>query len=253
MKIFDLVLSRRLPVCAVAFTMLFPVWLAPASAPDASTILKRVDRLRNPINEFSVDLELTSVRKEKNEVWKLKVFGQDSEKSLVEFVSPPSEKGKYLLMRREAMWFYIPDTSRPIRISPLQRLMGEASNGDVARTSYSEDYTVEQTKEEDLDGVAAIFLDLTAKDKENSYSRVCLWVSKDKQLPLRADYYASSGKMLKRLFFREYGQTGGGQMVTGIEIHDAVRPDRRTFMRYSNLQAKTLPEKMFNQSFLGRW
>ena len=43
-------------------------------------------------------------------------------RSVVEFVAPATEKGKYLLMMRDAMWIYMPSASRPIRISPLQRL-----------------------------------------------------------------------------------------------------------------------------------
>jgi len=56
--------------------------------------------------------------------------------------------------------------SRPIRISPLQRLMGQASNGDVARTSFTVDYNAKSATEEDgawvieLEGavVGSIFL-----------------------------------------------------------------------------------------------
>ena len=38
-------------------------------------------------------------------------------------------------MLGDDMWVYLPDTSRPIRITPLERLSGDASNGDVARTN----------------------------------------------------------------------------------------------------------------------
>ena len=235
---------------------LFAVGVAPLSAtePDEGMqILKRVDALRNPLVNFSLDLELTNYRKTDSDVWRLRVSGQGKDKSLVEFLAPGTEKGKYLLMLREGMWAYVPDTSKPIRISPLQRLMGEASNGDVARTNYNTDYVVDSMADGDDDGKPAIVLDLKAKDAELSYSHVKLWVARDSNEPLKAEYYVSSGKLLKRLFFREMGTMAGRRVVTKVEILDVVHPDRRTVMTFSNLQAKQLPDKMFQPGYLGKW
>src|ERR1700758_4293105 len=104
-----------------------------SAAPNPLQILKEVDAFRNPYNSFEVDITLRSFSNDKEtDTWNMKVSGRDGDKSLVEFVSPAIEKGKYLLMLRDAMWIYLPNTSRPLRISPLQRLMGDASNGDVA-------------------------------------------------------------------------------------------------------------------------
>jgi outer membrane lipoprotein-sorting protein len=220
---------------------------------DGARILRRVDALRNPLANFSLDLELTSFRSDESEVWKFRVFGQGPDRSLVEFLSPASEKGKYLLMRRDGMWIYVPNTSRPIRISPLQRLMGEASNGDVVRTNYSVDYTAESIADDEVDGKPAVALDLKANDEDVSYSRVKLWVARKDDVPLKADYYVSSGKLVKRVFFRELGVLGGSRAVTKVEIFDVVRPDRRTVMTYSRLEAKQLPDKMFQPGYLGKW
>jgi outer membrane lipoprotein-sorting protein len=226
----------------------------PGIEPDpGDRILKRVDALRNPLVNFSMDLELTNYRKTDSDVWRLRVSGLGKDKSLVEFLSPATERGKYLLMLRDGMWVYVPDTSKPIRISPLQRLMGEASNGDVARTNYSTDYVVSSITEGEEDGKPVNVLELKAKDPDLSYSRVTLWALRDGDVPLKADYYVSSGKLLKRVFFREFGALGGFRLVTKVEIFDAVRPDRRTVMSYSNLRATQLPEKMFQPGYLGKW
>ena len=220
-------------------------------------ILKKVDSLRNPLASFQIDVDLVSYRHQQSETWKMRVFGQGTEKSLVEFVDPASQKGQYLLMLNDAMWIYLPGTSRPIRISPLQRLMGEASNGDVARTNYSIDYNAELAGEEAVDNLLCHRLELTAKDAAKdaavSYSKVTLWVSKSNYEPVKADFYVVSGKLMKHAFFREFGVLNGNRAITAIEIHDAIRPGRRTVMRYSKLQPKELPEKMFNKNYLGKW
>src|SRR5947208_15043660 len=106
----------------------------------AASVLARADVFRNPIESFSIDVELTSFAAGgKTDTSRVRVFGKGSDRSVVEFTFPQTEKGKYLLMLRDAMWIYLPTASRPIRISPLQRLMGQASNGDVARTSFTGD------------------------------------------------------------------------------------------------------------------
>jgi hypothetical protein len=233
--------------------VVFALALSAVEPDDGSRILRHVDALRNPLANFSLDLELTSYRKTESEIWRFRVHGQGKDKSLVEFLSPATEKGKYLLMLRDAMWVYVPNASKPIRISPLQRLMGEASNGDVARTNYSTDYVVDSMTDDEEDGKPAKVLDLRARDAELSYSRVKLWVSRDGDIPLKADYYVSSGKLVKRVFFRELGTLSGSRMVTKVEILDALRPDRRTVMSYSKLEAKQLPKKMFQPGYLGKW
>jgi outer membrane lipoprotein-sorting protein len=226
---------------------------APAIQPrDAAEILRRADAYRNPYSSFVVNVDVTSYRGQRSETWQFRVYGKEGDKSLVEFVAPAEEAGKYLLMLREAMWIYIPNTSRPIRISPLQRLMGDASNGDVARSSYSVDYEAEAGGEERVDGRDTLVLDLKARDADISYGRVKLWVAKENALPVQAEYYVESGKLMKRVYFREVTTVDGKPMITGVDIQDAVRPGQHTFMRYSKLQAKQVPEKMFNKNYLGK-
>ena len=45
------------------------------------------------------------------------------------------------VMSSLAMWMIIPGASRPIPVTPNQRLMGGASMGDVASLRFAEDFT----------------------------------------------------------------------------------------------------------------
>jgi len=223
---------------------------APLRAEDAAAILAKVDQYRAPLTSFAIDVELTaSTPHDKDETSKFRVYGKGADRSVVEFLAPASEKGKLLLMLRDAMWFYMPTASRPIRISPLQRLMGQASNGDVARTSFTVDYVAKSVVEDDK----AFVLDLAAKDSDIAYSRVKLWVDKTSYEPLRADFYVVSGKLIKRAVYRDFGILAGRHVVTGIVIDDLLRPGYRTTMRYSNLTPKENPERMFTKDALGKW
>ena len=87
---------------------------------------------------------------------------------LVRFADP-NDKGKLMLMVEDAMWLYMPSTSQPIRVTPLQRLSGNASNGDVAQTSLTANYTAALVGDESLEGEPAHVLELTAKRKSATY------------------------------------------------------------------------------------
>ena len=218
-------------------------------AEDATTLLSRSDQFRNPIGSFAIDVELTSYEGTKSETSKYRVYGKGSDRSVVEFTAPATEKGKFLLMLRDAMWIYLPSTSRPIRISPLQRLMGQASNGDVARTSFTIDYTAKSAVEE---GEAWV-LELEAKDPALSYKRVRLWIDRTSYEPQRADFYVASGKLLKRAHYRKFTTMAGRRVLSDVEIEDLVRPGHRTVMRYANLAERENPDKMFTKDSLGKW
>lgn len=221
----------------VLFALLIPLTLR---AEDAANVLARTDQSRNSMSSFAVDVELTSTTPDgRHETSKFRVYGKGSDRSVVEFIAPQPEKGKVLLMLRDAMWIYMPTASRPIRISPLQRLMGQASNGDVARTNFTVDYQPAAIAEE----AGAWILELKAKDPAVAYNRVRLWVDKKSFEPRRADFYVVSGKLIKRATYA----------TDRVEIDDALRPGHRTVMRYTNRVARENPERMFTKDALGKW
>jgi outer membrane lipoprotein-sorting protein len=227
---------------------------APLRADDAATLLAKVDQYRAPLDSFSIDVELTATTPhDKPETSRFRVYGKGSDRSVVEFTAPATEKGKVMLMLRDAMWIYMPSASRPIRISPLQRLMGQASNGDVARTTFTVDYVAKGVTDGEFEGHKAHVIELAAKDSDIAYSRVQLWIDKTTFEPLRADFYVVSGKLIKRALYREFGVMAGRRVVTAIEIDDLLRAGYRTTMRYSNLTPKQNPERMFTKDALGKW
>ena len=111
-----------------------------AATPDAEALLKRSDTYRNGWPAYVLRVKITNFESGKSDEESLfEVSQKGTDKTYVEFMSP-RDKGRHLLMLGDDMWIYLPDTSRPVRITPLERLSGDASNGDVARTNYAVDY-----------------------------------------------------------------------------------------------------------------
>ena len=68
------------------------------------------------------------------------VFAQAEHQSLV-LMQSPAEKGQKVLMLGDDFWLLMPGSQRPLRITPMQKLLGDASTGDIATMSWADDYT----------------------------------------------------------------------------------------------------------------
>ena len=128
----------------------------PAFAQSASDILAQSDE-RRTIDDMSFEVGLSAY--DGNQVtdtttlWGYLKVGGDHNRVLMYFVDPASARGRKLLVDGDAVYLLFVRTSNPIRLSPLEVLTGQASDGDVVRT-FARDYDVESMTGESLDGVA---------------------------------------------------------------------------------------------------
>jgi outer membrane lipoprotein-sorting protein len=172
-----------------------------------------------------------------------------ADRTLVKFLNP-DVKGRYLLMVEDDMWIYMPNTRKPIRITPLQRLMGDASNGDVARTHYAADYRATFAREDAIEGVPCSVLELAAKRDAATYKRIEYWVAKGTYRPLRAEIYLASGKHYKTVDFNAYREVLGHTLLAKMTITDRIREGRTTIMLFESYAERDVPEKYFNKDHL---
>ena len=216
----------------------------------ADDILRFSDRSRNGWDTYFVRTTIKNY--EENELKEEGVFDvsmKGMDKTLVKFLNA-DVKGQYLLMIDDDMWIYMPNTRKPIRITPLQRLMGNASNGDVARTRYAQDYTASFKREENSDGVQCYVLELNAKRDGATYKRIDYWITKDSLRPQKAEIYLISGKHFKTIHFDTYEEVHGRMLVTQETITDRLREGRTTIMKYAGYAPKEIPDKYFNKDYL---
>ena len=222
-----------------------------AAAPEAETIVRLSDEVRNPSSSYVMDVGITVEQPGERPViaaFEVSIKGKD--KSLVRFTRPPSDKGKLLLLVKNDMWYYVPTVSRPIRISPLQRLLGQVANADIARTNYSEDYRATLVGTEELDGRTCYVLELTAIDDQVGYHRIRHWVAVGTYQPLRSDFYAVSSVLLKTARFGDFATVHGRMRPRELVVRDATKRDHFSVIRYSNIRLVTLADTLFRPESL---
>jgi hypothetical protein len=189
------------------------------------------------------------------------VFAQAGRQSLV-LMQSPAEKGQKVLMLGDDFWLLMPNSQRPLRITPMQKLLGDASTGDIATMSWSGDYTATLNGEEACQPAgaadAAFFaskvcyqLSLQASRKGVTYQRIELWVGKQRHEPVRANLYVQSDKLAKQARF-VMDKPGAGATVSAMVLTDQLSNQKQTRVTYLSRKERTVPAEWLNPMFLAR-
>jgi len=217
-------------------------------AQNAEEILKKSDRSRLLSTESKIELLVENYKENiLNSSERMVVYNKGKNKSLVKLAD---RKGQLVLTVDENMWIYFPRTRKPMRITPFQRLLGQASNGDIARLSYADDYNVLLLKEDTINDKPCFVLELSAKSKSSTYRKIHYWVSKKKYLPEKAEYYMISGKHFKTAFFENYQTINGRTLIGSMRFFKVDQPQNVTIMNFLSFNEKSLPNKYYNKNYL---
>ena len=233
--------------------VLFFVFLTPHSyALTAQEILQKVDEIRAPADTFTFHLKVTVNKEDSQANAEFSVRVKDAKKSLVIYTSPPANRGRVLLFVENNMWIYIPGTRNPLRISPQQQIMGRISNADAARVVFSLDYEAEFASNDVLEARKVIKMALTAKTTGAAYKNIILWVERDTYQPIKAEFFALSGKLLKKVYYKGYQEILGKKRPTVLEIHYGIRESEISIMEYSDIKVEKTPDAYFQKTFMDR-
>ena len=234
------------------------------AAPGAEELLAASDAIRNPGRAFSVTVTLTEFQAGKQiDSSTLVSYSRTQEQggqfaSLIRFVLPARDAGKLMLKNGNDLWFYDPTNKASVRLSPQQRLLGQASNGDVATVNLAKDYKATLVADEDIqDGERrtrkAHKLALTAMSPDVTYASIEMWVDAENNRPLKARFFAESSRLLKTAYYRRFQPELGAERPTETVIIDGLNPQSVTLMRFSDYKARTIPDSWLQRDFLPRF
>ena len=235
--------TKLLALAALCFPLM-------ASALDGVEILKKVDRNLEPESYESyrklINIEPNGTKKE-FVIYSAKK-GKDQIATL--FLMPTSDKGRTTLRQGDNMWLYIPNVGKPVRITSLQSVIGGVfNNADIMRLDYAVEYDVKSIE----DKGDHYLLDLKAKTGEVAYDKLKMKVDKKLILPTEIEAYASSGMLMKTLYFKDIKDFGGGiKRPATIETDSPLYKGYKSVMLYSGLKKKDFPDEVFTQGFMSR-
>jgi outer membrane lipoprotein-sorting protein len=237
-------------------------WVAHAASPQ--DILIASDAVRNPDHPFGLTNTLIEYRQGKQtDSSTLAIYSKADPRggqfrSLVRYVAPARDANKLILYNGKDLWFFDPASQASIRLSPQQRLLGQASNGDAVTVNFAKDYRAVTAKEEEtLDGERklrrTIRLGLEAATPDAHYHRIEMWVDAASNRPVKARFFTESDKLLKTAYYRRYQKVFGVERPTETVIIDGLQPDWVTVMRYSDWVEREVSEAWLQRDYLPRF
>lgn len=235
-----------------------------AASPKAQEILAASDAVRNPAQPYSLRTQLVEYRNGKETAnMSLAIYAKAEVnggqfRNLVRFLAPLRDANKLMLKSGNDLWFYDPASKASIRMSPQQRLLGQAANGDVVTVNLALDYQARLEAEEDIqDGERktrhCYKLVLAASSPDVTYHRIELWIDSANNQPVKGKYYSESDRLLKTAYYRKYEKQLGAERPTETVIIDGLDPNWVTVMRYTDWAWREVPDAWLQRDYLPRF
>ena len=249
----------------LAVSMVFAaLGLAAHAAPTAQAILAASDAVRNPDKPFSLTVALVEYKNGRQtdgntlSVYSKADTNSGQFRSLIRFVAPARDANKLMLKNGNDLWFFDPSSKASIRLSPQQRLLGQASNGDVVTVNLAKDYKADLAGEESVqDGERqtrkCYKLALVGVAPDVTYNKIEMWIDVANSRPVKARFYTESGQLLKTAYYRRYQANLGVERPTEAVIIDGLDPNWVTVMRYSDYAYRDIPEAWLQRDYLPRF
>lgn len=240
----------------ILFATLFVALVQPSAQADekVQALLKKADAYRLSDTAMQVETQII-VNKDghPSKDRRYLVLLRENRQSLV-LMRSPAEKGQKVLMLGDDFWLIMPSSQRPMRITPTQKLLGDASTGDIATMTWAGDYDGKIVGDEACDEggkLRCTHLSLSAQRKGVTYARIELWLAVGSVEPVRSDLFVQSEKLAKRARF-VLEKIDGRRQVKEMVLLDQIEKSRETIVHYLDRKPKRAPDEWFNPMFLTR-
>lgn len=178
-------------------------------------------------------------------------FFRSDNKMRMEFTAPAVEKGRRMLNDNSSLWMYLPRTSKVMKLPFKQSFMGsDASNADLMRMCFKNDYEVVNVREKDDQTVE---LELKAKDMEVAYHKVIVQYDTKRKIPLKQEMYSLSDKLIKTMLYENIVQIEGKYIPSTMIIKEELQKNTQTKLHYTNIKKQNKqPVEFFTLGSLKR-
>ncbi len=223
-----------------------------AAEPTAAAILAKYDSMMGP-PLYEAENEMIATREDgSTRTYVMRFLKRDADKFRVYFKEPASVKGQEILRLGDNAWVYLPNLKRATRIANRESFQGgDFNNADVLRVNYTADYAAELASSDLPD---TLCLKLKARSAETSYDAITLYVRKSDWMPVKGQYFGTSGKMIRSAEFSDYKDFGKGFVRPGkIVMHNELVPARQSVMITRTIRLDPdAPPQRFTQTDLGK-
>ncbi|MEN9810529.1 MAG: hypothetical protein RLZZ488_2096 [Pseudomonadota bacterium] len=225
---------------------------AVAAEMSADALLEKYDAIMGPENYESM-AKMTAKREDgTTRTYDMRFVKKGTEKFRIWFKGPAAVAGQEVLRVGDNSWVYLPNLKRATRIANRDSFQGgDFNNADVLRVNYKADYAATLGKSENAE---QYLVELKAKNANTSYDVVKLWMRKSDAMPVRGEYYGTSGKILRSAEFSDFKEFSKGyRRPAKVIMRNELIKERSTelLMQSMNVGVST-PDQRFALTDLGK-
>jgi outer membrane lipoprotein-sorting protein len=217
-------------------------------------------------DDATSDLTMTLINSRGDErVREIQQFSKDygkEEKSIMFFLSPADVRNTSFMNwsydeegRDDDQWIYLPALKKVKRISSDSKsdyFMGSDFTYDDLGDRHPSEDTHKLLREEKINGEDCYVVESIPKEEDYMYSKTVTWVSKDKWIGLKKEFYDEDGDHLKNLTVEKYDKIDGFWVILHSEMHN-IQKDHKTIMKLKNVKLNTgIDEGMFTERMMKR-
>ena len=165
--------------------------------------------------------------------------GQDF--MLVRFLSPADVRGTGLLMTDDDTWLYLPALGRSRRIAGHAKkgsFMGSDLSFDdmeqLGMTGFGSKFIPVLLRLEVFQGTDTYVLELSPLDSDSDYSKLVMWVDRERFLPRKIEYVGTDGKLHKVLHNEGIQEVDGRWVASAMEMEN-VQQGTKTILKVSDV------------------
>lgn len=238
---------KTLQIVGITVTFLMLTAATEGDFLTAEQIVQKADGCRMIAADFDMTLRVETYKDAYLEgTAVIKGAIRDGRNATLDFLEPEDMKGRSVIIKGSDVWLSIPDVKKPIRVSASQRLVGGVSYGDLAGVSFASDYTSTRIGDESVPGMTSdgqksaqidcFVLELSGRTSKLQYKKIVLWVDKQSICPVKAEFFALSGKKMAVAFYTGVKEWNGKKVITRTYVFDQINTGRRSFLEYSDLK-----------------
>jgi len=222
-----------------------------ASDPTPDQLLAEYDHTMSPKTFDALIVMVAHRQDDTTRTYKFRAMKGPEDKIRLWFFEPASAKGQEMLRVGENMWVYMPNLKRALRIASRDSFQGgDFNNADALRVNYVADYT---PKYGDSGDPALYLLELTAKTKDAAYDKIKLWMHKGDLMPVKAEYYAASGKMIRSMQYADVKDFHGHKRPSHLVMRNELAVKRFSEMNTLDMKLNVdVPPQKFVLDDMGR-
>lgn len=228
--------------------------LSTAAAPKtAEEYLAHYDAVMGPKSFDSLSVMIAHRDDDSTRTYQMRILKSGDDKLRLYFNAPAAAKGQEMLRQGDNLWVYMPNIKKAIRLASRDSFQGgDFNNADVLRSNLAGDYTV-VFSQLDKAPEGQVVLDLSSRNPDTAYDKIRLWMDTKSALPVKGQYFAASGKLLRSAAFSEVKDFHGVRRPSRITMRNELATKR--FSELATVELETHinpPSTKFVLDDLGR-